>query len=341
MPREPLALTGRVFLPHGEPVANVQVVAATEGHIQLEDGWPTDGQQHFVATTDQDGRFCVDALREPDAPFTLYLVHTCGTAIVVSDQYDPEKPVELTAWLSVQGKAWGDGEPSAAVDLLMRAGHYPCVEVVSIDQDIPPIAPMILNSSKARTDGEGRFRFDHVPARMEGDVHRIEADRNWGFGAKFTSPREHAGPIEPGFLRIEGCTVVGRVEFPEVKEPIFAAGMQSIIRGFAKPPEYDALPYDEQLRLYEAWVDSPEGQRAQQGHGYALIELDDRGSFCVRDVPVGIELRLHASVYRNDYSDKLIERLIRWLRRKPREVEISHHFTLPEGSERYDLGTVA
>jgi hypothetical protein len=330
-----LELTGLVCFPGGRPAADVQVVAAAEGHIQLEEGRPIDGQEHFVATSDQDGRFRINALREPDAPFTLYLVHPYGTAIVVSDQYNPEIPVELTEWLTVQGEAWSDGKPSVDTDLLMRAGHYPSVEVDSIDQEVPPIAPMILNSAKIRTDREGRFRFDHVPARMEGDVHRTDADENWGYGARFVCPRERVGPIEPDFLRIDGCTVVGRVKFPEVKEPIFAAGIQSVIRGFAGPPGYDALPYDEQLRLYQVWVDSPEGQRAQRRPGFAQIQLDERGDFCVHDVPSGIELRLCASVYRN--HNTLLDDLLR----RPRELEVAHHFTLPEGNSRYDLGTIA
>jgi hypothetical protein len=94
MPRQLPELTGRVLLPSGQPAVNAQVVAATDGHIQLEEGWPTNGDQHFVAATGQDGEFRADVLREPDAPFTLYMVHPFGTAIVVSDQYDPEKPVE-------------------------------------------------------------------------------------------------------------------------------------------------------------------------------------------------------------------------------------------------------
>ena len=335
MSREPLELTGHVVLPNGESAADVQVVVATEGHIQLEQGWPTDGQQHVVATTDQDGKFRIDALREPETPFTLYMVHPFGTAILVSDEYDSEPPVELTAWLSVQGQAWSDGEPSVDVDLLLRAGHFPSVEVNSIDQEIPPIAPMILNSSKARTDGEGKFRFDRVPARMEGDVHRTDAEGNWGYGARFLCPHDQVGPIEPDFLRIEGCTVVGRVLFPEVKEPIFAAGMQSIVRGFAKPGGYDALPDSEQLRLYKAWLDSPEGQRSQHRPGFAQIQLDAQGRFCVHDVPSGIELRLCASVYRN--HNTLLDDLLR----RPRELEVAHHFTLPEGNARYDLGTIA
>jgi hypothetical protein len=94
MSRQPTELIGRVLLPGGQPAVNAQVVAATEGHIQLEEGWPANGDQHSVANTGQDGEFRVHVPREPGAPFTLYMVHPFGTAIVVSDQYDPEKPVE-------------------------------------------------------------------------------------------------------------------------------------------------------------------------------------------------------------------------------------------------------
>jgi hypothetical protein len=124
-----------------------------------------------------------------------------------------------------------------------------------------------------------------------------------------------------------------------VKEPVFAASVQSVIRGFKKPPGYDDLPYAEQLQLYQAWLDSAEGQRASQRPSYAMVKLDERGRFCVRDVPPGMELRLHASAYRNHFN--LFKDSIHWLKREPRELEISHHFTLPEDSTHYDLGTIA
>lgn len=327
MSHEPFEWIGRVLLPDSAPAVDVQVVVAARGCIQLQDGWPIRTDDHFVARTDRDGRFHIQTDCRTDGPFILYAVDESGSAIVTSDRRADDGSIELTPWLTVQGAA-ATSEPCVKESgFILKASHIP-----------PQGEPYVWLLSEVKGDDDGSFVFDRVPAKMNGDVHRLLADGSWSFCVPFADSTEDR-PIRGDRLQIDGRTVLGKVELPVVKEPIIAGILQCIATGFQQPAGYDSLPETERWTIYKAWADSPDGQMAQHPNRYAMIKLDEQGRFCVADVPTGVPLRFHVSVYRNYFS--LLEDFVNWLRRKPREVEISRHFTLPEGTEPYDMGTIS
>lgn len=317
---------------------NAQVVVASIGFLQLDDGWPTDTGAHFSVQTDQQGRFLLDARRDTDVPVTTYVVHEAGTAVITGKNLE-HGTITLAPWRTVRGVTMRHGDPTADASLLMRAGHFPW-EDVGPNGEIPPIAPPILSSATTRSDSNGKFTFDRVPAMMEGDVHRTFEDGSWGFCAHFSSPQDELGPIEPDWLCVDGCTVVGQFEMPEMKERITAASVQIVRRGFQQPPGYESLSDNEQFEIYKAWCDTPEGKRANGRTGYAILQLDDDGHFRAVDVPAGVPLKIEASFYDN-VGWRPFDNLLRWILRQPREITVTREITLTKQREPIDVGMIA
>ena len=265
------------------------------------------------------------------AKCTLFVVHEGGTKIVPHDQYAPDVPIRLDPWASIEGTVSNLNGPMAGAKIFMNGGHFPLEG-----------GPQVLVCSTVRTDREGKFVFERVPAHFDGQVRRLVPsnvpDRSsWGFGMGFlTSPGERES------VHIAGHSVNGRIALPQPKDRLrIYAGIHTFYRVFPEPEGYAELSRADQWERYKSWFESEEGRRARRSQCFTIVTgcgVDDGGRFQIDDVPSDVPLELDLEIQpreRNWFGD-----LIRRLRRRPKQLKLRRELVIPSASDPYDLGVL-
>lgn len=142
-------LTGRVLTPDGQPASSTRVILVTKSEgMQFSGGYRSDGGAQRV-DTQQDGRFELQPLANPDEPGLLVFVHDEGYKEVPLREYSEYKPVQLAAWARVEVQVLQQGKPLPKADVSIQPKWKPGVSVFG------------YNLSGA-TDQNGRIAFEKV-----------------------------------------------------------------------------------------------------------------------------------------------------------------------------------
>ena len=232
--------------------------------------------------------------------------------------------------MNLDGYAAFDGEPRSDAEIELTCHR------------IPGNSPYLINSSRVRTDRDGRFTFHRVPAGFNGSLHRLLNDGSHGFGIGYMTlpdPKNNdAETIFPKRLNIEGRTVTGRIQMPPMNRPFVSAIIHLANQRFESPDGFERLPQQEQSNIFEDWFDSLDGHASRQSCCYTVIRADEAGSFRLEDVPPG-ELEILIEIHEMHLSPLLD--LWQRIRRVPRMIGITHRFENPGGHEPIDLGLIS
>ncbi len=334
--RQPIEITGNVHLADGRPATKATVLAkAGESNpIYLENGQPKSGYDESLvaAMTDDTGDF---RLTVTSPLFTLLVLHEAGTQIVPHDQYVRSDSIYLDAWARIDGVAGAGAESLAERKILMNAGHFPGTD-----------GPHLLWQADTRTDAEGRFAFDRVPARFEGEIRRVmtgpDGKETWGVSAGFVT-----APGGNYSLSLGGREVVGRLDLPRARKNLRVSARIGAQRSTRPTPEgFEQMSAAEQWAWERFWWNcSDEGKQLRRlGSVYTCVRVEDDGRFRIEDVPVGLPLELVVEIDRPTSSV-----IADWIRRLRGRLErpadcLTRRFELPDSgdeiSEPFDFGMV-
>ncbi|WP_165232844.1 sigma-70 family RNA polymerase sigma factor [Aquisphaera insulae] len=200
-------IEGEVRLPNGTPAAGAEVVAFQKG-LQMSNGHlalPWSPSPHRVVKTRRDGSF---RMPSPDVPCTVMAFHDGGFASLPHGKGGRPPTLRvpsltLQAWGRIEGRLLLKGRPAPG-------------EMISLDRVLSsalPVGVSWLNSAK--TDGEGRFSMDRVPA---GEVH-VTRQIAFGNGVHGGGPPSRIAATRPGettslTLGDSGRAVIGKAAPP-------------------------------------------------------------------------------------------------------------------------------
>lgn len=305
------------------------MIAVTNDYAKLQLGFPED-DDHFAATTDDEGRFALRAMAPRKSLLTLYATHDQGTAFVPHDRYRPDARIELEPWMKLDGYAAFDGKPRSDAEIELTCHR------------VPGNSPYLIDSSRVRTDSDGRFTFDRVPAGFNGSLRRVLDDGSPGFGIDFmTLPDPRNNEIEtifPRQLNLDGCTVTGRIQVPPMKQPFVSALIHHAPQRFEPPGGFEQLSQQEQSSIFNDWFDSPAGHASRQSCCYTVMRADEEGRFRVEDVPPG-DLEILIEIHELNYSP--LRDLWQRIRRIRSSIQFKRRFKNPGGCEPIDLGLIS
>ncbi|MHC4572731.1 MAG: carboxypeptidase regulatory-like domain-containing protein [Planctomycetota bacterium] len=324
-------LRGVVYLPDGEPAADVEVALCTSSvGVFIRQGEFFQKRYRQIIRTDTDGLFSFPPQSEP---YLLVAVGDEGYAKVTDAEFELSGIIVLQPWGRVEGVVQIGNEPVADVEVWLSSEPPSEYDVLRVGHDY-----------RAVTDADGRFVLERVVPGKARVVH--ERQRAARMSDSRVVPVEVvSGETVTVVIGGKGRVVVGRIVVPAAyDEPInWTYGYHCISPKppeLPTPPDFDRMSLEERQVWLENWKASEEGRRFEklrlekrQAYG---VHIDHEGKFRVEDVPAGT-YNLKVSV---------------WKRPKDRQfgrIEVigflDHEFEIPEAnetgiSEPYDIGTL-
>ncbi|MEM9352769.1 MAG: thioredoxin-like domain-containing protein [Planctomycetota bacterium] len=273
------AVQGRVVDSSNQPVIGAKVALATPSvAANLESGEPVYGTP--AVETDEHGAFQFPRTADP---IRVVVSHPeAGFGHVNRGPEDSELHVVLQSWASLEGTLWQDREPVAD----QRINFY---RIKAND----PGAPKVYDSWPAKSDAQGRFRFDRLPPTIGSVGTRLGPWEESPLTASQFLPislnprQEHSVSLGK-----EGAVVTGTVAETGIEEQSIDKNwsLNYLIHrdgGLPLPSDFATLSFDPSEPVEPSW--------ALDGNFYAwlktkphyFVKLAPNGSFRVCGVPPG------------------------------------------------------
>jgi len=285
-PPEGRPLEGTVLGVDGKPLAGAEVALAgpdREG-VYLTDGKPVDAGASRWVKTNAEGRFLIPPSARLDSPYqAVVVVHESGYAEVNLANFEESSKVALKPWGRIEG--------------VYKVGDRPLVDreiTYYFNRLGDPDVPGVDGKGKARTDSEGRFKFDRV---APGDVRvapEYRANPEFAGWSNGTLVQVESGRMVFAPVGGTGRAIVARVIPPEGFDPK---------ADYSKHSEYEiesdrpSIPYPEELRKArdgriigwgKRWWVTPEGRAyRREWVRRGQIQLGPEGAIRVDDLPPG------------------------------------------------------
>jgi 5-hydroxyisourate hydrolase-like protein (transthyretin family) len=316
-PPESTMLRGTVVLPDGTPAANAEVglkIAGQSLKVADRELVAESGSQAVTRTVAQ-GAF---TLPMRDMATALCAVHDAGFAKLSRK--------ELTNGVKIMLQPWG------RVEGVLRLNQHPAAsETVELNNYV---ADSWDFTSRIRTDAEGRFVFDHVPA---GDCQLLRCVP-FGNGWRTCCPIHFQ--VRPGETTNlswggNGRPVVGKCVVENVDNLPHNLRLKVSIHTpdqLTSPPPELTNP-----RQMVEWTHSEAGQKARNESRFFGATAKSDGSFQVDDVSPG-EYELSFE-FEDVPLPNSISGTVRMLSSQPQRIVIPP-LSNPENCEPFDLGTV-
>jgi hypothetical protein len=255
-------IVGAVVTPDGAPAVGAIVFRGTKtSSVVLEDDRAPlpDAQRAPLSKTDENGRF---ACRPTDGPFRLVAIHDAGYADVMSDDFSPDKPIELRPWGRIEGVVLRGAEPLADAEVVLEA-----------EQTIHREGrPNVGRTSKATSDRAGRFTFPRVAPGPAQVFRRVEITDGISNG-KTCVTAVTVEPDQTAHVQIggRGRPVTGQVAIPDGMNERWHASMGAMLNRVTASNSLGEYAY--------------------------ITEVDESGAFSFTDVEPGtyhLNIQFHA-----------------------------------------------
>ena len=323
------SISGQVLQPDGHPAAGAMLGLGGEGFaLRFEPPAKLINLGHPVNQTkaDSEGIFVLKSMVGMNA---LLIVHDTGCAAVARASGESNVVVQLEPWGTIKGTLYIGNTPAAGqtVDVGFRSRAYA--------SDAPRLAFDLM----AKTDNEGRFRFERVPPGNH-TVYRYISDHEGKPGEIGFS---HGEPVtvRPGetsevTIGGKGQAVTGRFA---LSQPVTNYDWKAKLVALIEERPDLVAPKMEQFPNNSAFFKALNGYNASFGKYY--LRFDPDGSFRVDDVLPGqytVAIRVTAPP-----ADPLDEDA--WLHPGPELGGITNTVIVPSTSsgqtgEPVDLGVV-
>ncbi len=336
------SLSGIVKDVDGKPLAGAKVIVATPSQTAyIQNGTQHHRQGNDESITDENGKY---VLPEQIDAYALVVVTENGYAIAHQKDLSADGELKLKSWGKVEGSLLLSGKPAKAGESI----H------LSINEDnYDPKAARVYFAYQAKTDQDGKFSFDRVPAGKGSASRMVEKS----MGQMRMSQPTHserfeldAGKTVAVKLGGKGRPVIGKVNLPEDKikgrniffnqatihTPYPVNQMELVEKVKGMKPE-------EQQAFYQKWMETDEGKAYQEKmRKYAesavnfTVDIKPDGTFRAEDVPAGkFDLGINLTqpdTANNPWGGKLLAMI-----NKPFEVP-----EIPGGvsDQPLDLGTI-
>jgi hypothetical protein len=289
------AASGVVLKPSGEPAAGAEVMLATQdGYVYVSNGQVSSRGNTFVKT-DAAGKFTLS--RTPE-DYMLVVVHDAGWAELPRQQFESGAPITLQAWARVEGVLMRGSKPWAGEDIYASPRVQPTNRF------------RLYYGNRATTDKNGRFVLERlVPAKTEvgHEATSVEVDARPGQTVQVT-------------LGGKGRPVVGRITGPSGERisrmGVADAGQLFTPRRVPEPPHpdgWDKMTAEQRQAHVQAWLKSPEGQKAVQAIAgkprgtWFAVQRD--GSFRAENVEPGT-YDLNVSILERDSNSQQANKMV-------------------------------
>ena len=282
------ARQGQVVDAAGTPVAGAIVVEATMS-IAPSIHRNKVGYGDRQIETDGEGRFKVHATTEK---YLLRVFHDeAGFAEIVRGPDEPVGAIALQPWAKVSGQVMQQGKPVANELVIV----HPVVT--------PPLGePRIQGNYQARTDGEGRFKFDRVaPTQFS-----VRAYLGPWEESPMTSSQSEPLDLQPGedrsvILGGDGATITGRIvatgrDNAKLDKNWSLSYLISRDRGIALPANFPKLSFDPAQPVESTWFLDPASDDWRASRRNYFVKPSPEGELQINGVPPGtydLVLRLY------------------------------------------------
>lgn len=282
------ARQGLVVDAAGKPVAGATVVEATAS-IAPSIHRNKVGYGDRQIETDGEGRFELHATTEK---YLLRVLHDeAGFVEIVRDPDGPVGTIALQSWAKVSGQVMQGGKPVANEMVIV----HPVVT--------PPLGePRIQGNYQARTDGEGRFKFDRVaPTQFS-----VRAYLGPWEESPMTSSQSEPLDLKPGeersiILGGDGATITGRIvatgrDNAKLDKNWSLSYLISRDRGIALPASFPKLSFDPAQPVETTWFLDPASDDWRASRTNYFVKPTPEGELQINGVPPGtydLVLRLY------------------------------------------------
>ena len=279
----PAERSGVVVLPSGEPASGALVYLADGiNYVGFDGGQPTGPRRSLLAQTAGDGKF---NLTPPSEEYMLVAVHDAGWVQVTGPQFEADSQVRLQPWAKVEGTLLRNGQP------------WPARRSKSALLGLPPGPKGLYYGYKATTDPQGRFVFDRFIPTRANIGHKIGSDSGMFTVEGSVEIEARPGQTVHVSLGGNGRSVVGRIVGPDGKllprtwtRHLGSLGTPGRSPEPSQPKDWDQMTAQQRQAYVQAWLKSPEGQKAVQataGARHKSFSLRSDGSFRIDNVEPG------------------------------------------------------
>jgi RNA polymerase sigma factor (sigma-70 family) len=267
-----------LVLPDGRPAANAEVaLVSAGGQVGLTEASLDRLNSHgtILATADRDGRF---ELPGDDTLVAVIAVHPGGFALASPSDFAAGRNTwALQPWGKIEGKWLSGNQPAPDREVLLES-----VEGNS------GMLRYDFTAFKARTDGDGRFHYDHVPAGRVKLTRLIRSEMgngrtSWGHG-RSTEVEVTAGETTPVTFGGSGYRVLARAVLAEGNKSAlpwqFYGSVHTPIP--LPPPEVEKNP-----EAMKQWWQVPEHLQAAKAMKQFMMALQPDGTLLAEEVEPG------------------------------------------------------
>ncbi len=278
----PAERSGVVLLPSGEPASGALVyVADGINYVGFDGGQPTGPRSSLLAKTAGDGKF---SFTPPADDYTLVVVHDAGWVHVPRQQFEANSQVRLQSWARVEGTLLRNGQP------------WPGEEIQVNLLALPPGPKGLYYAYSATTDRNGRFVFARFIPTRASIGHKVSADSGLFTVEGSVEIDARSGQTTQVSLGGNGRAVIGRIVGPNGQPlpPNWKTDLGSLGTNRSPvpshPQDWDRMTAQQRQAYVQAWLKSPEGQKALQAaakprHKSFAVRSD--GSFRIDNVEPG------------------------------------------------------
>jgi hypothetical protein len=278
-------LTGHVLDAEGNPVAGIAYAMAVPGQqLQIYDGQINiNGPRQDMPVTDAQGTY---DLPPQTGQYMVVVAGPAGYGEADQDALAKSPDIHLTQWGRIEGTVIVNGKPG--VDEQISGNDS--------DRQYDPQSPMVNFSLNARSDSQGHFTIERVPATDISISRLVQAPgQNYLTTAQSEQVTVTAGQTATVQIGGKGRPVVGQVEFPADASswPDHQVNGNVIMKwdgpALPVPPEAQRTPGG-----YQKWLN--DYRKTDAGKAYFKLasarknyqlEIDADGKFRVEDVVAG------------------------------------------------------